>query len=64
MMVKKCWQNKDVFGVKGGIRSSGRLFVVHVGSTQGFIKKTELVFKSGTTTGDYHGKVAKRTSLS
>lgn len=48
-----------MFGVKDGIRSSGRLIVVHVGSIQEFVQKAELVFKSETTTKDYHGQINK-----
>ena len=59
MTVKKCWQSDvhKVFGVTSGIRSTGRLIVVHRGSVQGFVKKAELVFRSGTSTGDYHGQM-------
>ena len=29
--------------------------MVHRGSVQGFVKKAEFVFRTGTNTGDYHG---------
>lgn len=45
--------------MKGRIRSFGRIIVVHAGSIRGFAAKAGLVFKAGTTTGDYHGQMNK-----
>jgi hypothetical protein len=50
MTVKKWWQSNEVFGAKGGIRSSGRLIIVPLFHTR--VWKPQLVFRLGTT-GDY-----------
>lgn len=51
MTPQKCWQNKGVgiMGVARSISSTGRLIVVHV------VDGAALVFRSGLTTGYYHG---------
>lgn len=54
---KKCWQSEDVFGVQTYTSSSNRLIVVHAGCEEGFVQNTLLIFKSGLSTGDYHGQM-------
>jgi hypothetical protein len=51
---KKCWQSVEVTGVCADGTAGNRLIMVHVGSSAGFLKYAELVYKAGTATGDYH----------
>lgn len=52
----KCWQAGKIRALTK--KSAGnRLIIVHAGSQDGFIKGASLVFKSGTTSGDYHGQM-------
>lgn len=53
----KCWQSSRVQGVLSNHSSSNRLIVVSIGSAKGFLEGASLVFKSGKTTGDYHGQM-------
>lgn len=54
---KKCWQAEGVHGILSNHSSSNRLIVVHIGSDDGFVPGAGLIFKSGTTSGDYHGQM-------
>nr|CAH7749883.1 unnamed protein product [Callosobruchus chinensis] len=54
---KKCWQSDTASGLINNIGSTGRLIIVHAGSEMGFVDNTCLIFKSGSTTGDYHGQM-------
>lgn len=56
---QKCWQSEDVVGVLTTNRGDNRLIVVHIGSDEGFLQGAELIFKAGTSTGDYHGQMNK-----
>lgn len=51
----KCWQSSAEMGVTVPVSKGRRLIVVHAGGEMGFINKALLIFKSHTTTGDYHG---------
>ncbi|XP_076665030.1 uncharacterized protein LOC143367279 [Andrena cerasifolii] len=53
----KCWQSEDMLGVLKNNSSSHRLIIVHAGGKNGFVNGADLIFKSGTTTGDYHGQM-------
>jgi hypothetical protein len=53
---KMCWQSEEVRGLCADENASNRLIMVHVGSSAGFLKDAELVYKAGTPTGDYHGR--------
>lgn len=54
---EKCWQKKnDVKGLVKG-NASKRLIIVHIGSKNGFLEGGLLLYKAGTTTGDYHGEM-------
>lgn len=54
---RKCWQAQGVRGILSNSSSSSRLIVVSIGSIEGFVPGATLVFKSGTTSGDYHGQM-------
>lgn len=54
---KKCWQGKDVKGIIAPQSSSHRLIVSGIGSVDGFLPDSTLIFKAGQTTGDYHGQM-------
>ena len=51
----KCWQTEDMLEVLKNNSSSHRLIIVHAGGKNVFVNGADLIFKSGTTTGDYHG---------
>src|SRR5258705_586897 len=53
----KCWQDGTTAGAKAHVNSSNRLIVVHAGSSAGFIKGAGLIYKAGTSSGDYHGQM-------
>lgn len=53
----KCWQGPHVTGVMSNHSSSNRLIVVHIGSSNGFLPGSSLIFKAGTSSGDYHGQM-------
>lgn len=54
---RKSWQSESVFGVVETGNASSRLIVVHIGSADGFLAGCELVYKAGSTVGDYHGQM-------
>ena len=53
----KCWQSDDILGVVTNTSSSNRIIVVQAGSKNGFIDGSELLFKAGKVSGDYHGQM-------
>lgn len=54
---QKCWQRKnDVRGIMKG-NATKRLIIVHIGSRNGFLTGGLLMYRSGTTSGDYHGEM-------
>ncbi|XP_076280280.1 uncharacterized protein LOC143209032 [Lasioglossum baleicum] len=53
----KCWQSEQEMGILQNQSSSHRLIIVHAGGKNGFITDASLIFKSRTTTGDYHGQM-------
>lgn len=55
--VQKCWQSSDVFGVQNNYSAGNRLILLHAGSKAGFLNGGMLLYKAGTTSGDYHGQM-------
>ena len=53
----KGWQNEDLLEVLENKSSPHRLIIVHAGGKNGFINGAGLIFKSQTTSGDYHGQM-------
>jgi len=54
----KSWQDVDVKSCPSRTVDSGnRYIVLHAGGSNGFIPGMSLVFKSGSTDGDYHGEI-------
>jgi hypothetical protein len=53
---KKCWQRDDVMGIQMNVNSENRLIMLHVGGINGFLPNSQLVYKAGSATGDYHGQ--------
>lgn len=55
--VKMCWQT-EVFGVQDNypiiISSGNRLILLHSGSKEGFLDGAMLLYKAGSSGGDYH----------
>jgi hypothetical protein len=56
LMYKKCWQSEEVRGVCADGNAGYRLIMVLAGSSAGFLKDAELVYKAGTATGYYNGR--------
>jgi hypothetical protein len=55
---QKCWQkNGDVEGVMPTGSAANRLIILNMGSKNGFLPGCFLMYKAGTTTGDYHGQM-------
>lgn len=54
---KKCWRNEMIDAVLTDTSSTNRLILVHAGSRGGFLNGAKLLFKAGTTSGDYHGQM-------
>ncbi|KAJ4427362.1 hypothetical protein ANN_24982 [Periplaneta americana] len=54
---QKCWQGPEVTGICADGNAANRLIMVHVGSRSGFLNNASLVYKAGTTVGDYHGQM-------
>ena len=52
----KCWRTEEFLGVLQS-KCSHRLIIVHAGGKGGFLNGADLVFKSPTTNGDYHGQI-------
>lgn len=57
LVMGKCWQGPGVMGVTSSASGSGRYIVVGIGSEKGFLPGSQLVFKAGSSTGDYHGQM-------
>jgi transposase len=55
--VDKCWQSNEVFGVLQNYSAGNRLVILHAGSKNGFVPGAKLVYKLGSTSGDYHGQM-------
>jgi len=55
--VNKCWQSNEVFGVLQNYSAGNRLVILHAGSKNGFIPGAKLLYKLGSTSGDYHGQM-------
>ena len=51
--VTRCWQT-DAIGLTAPISKGERMIIVHAGTMNGFISGTKLVYKAGSSTGDYH----------
>ena len=54
---RKCWQHSDEFGAYSDTNSSNRLIVLLAGSENGSVPNSQLIYKAGSTTGDYHGQM-------
>ena len=54
---RKCWQSDDVFGICADANAGNRLIIVTAGSRTGFLKDAALIYKAGSTVGDYHGQM-------
>lgn len=54
---RRCWQSDDVMGVQDNMNSGNRLIILHAGGASGFLAGAELIYKAGSTTGDYHGQM-------
>ncbi|KAJ4451835.1 hypothetical protein ANN_03313 [Periplaneta americana] len=54
---QKCWQGPEVTGICADGNAADRLIMVHVGPRPGFLNNASLVYKAGTTDGDYHGQM-------
>ncbi|XP_050674221.1 uncharacterized protein LOC126971829 [Leptidea sinapis] len=54
---KKCWRNEMIDTVLTDTSSTYRLILVHAGTRGGFINGAKLLFKAGTTLGDYQGQM-------
>lgn len=52
--VATCWSDNSNEGLARPISKGLRLIIVHAGCETGFIPNAKLIFKSNTTTGDYH----------
>ena len=50
----KCWTDNSLKGLFSDIGKGKRLIIVHAGGDMGFIPNSLLIFKSGSTSGDYH----------
>ena len=55
--VDKCWQSNEVSGVLQNYSAGNRLVILHAGSKNGFIPGAKLLYKLGSTSGDYHGQM-------
>lgn len=53
----KNWTDDSTKGLFSLISKGQRLIIVHAGGEMGFIKDSLLIFKSGTTSGDYHSEM-------
>ncbi|XP_050506224.1 uncharacterized protein LOC126884326 [Diabrotica virgifera virgifera] len=51
---RKSWQDGSSYAVRKKIGEGVRYIVLHAGSENGFIENGELIFKSGSKSGDYH----------
>ena len=51
--VTRCWQT-DSISLTAPISKGERMIIVHAGTMKGFISGAKLVYKAGSSTGDYH----------
>ncbi|XP_072403344.1 uncharacterized protein [Diabrotica undecimpunctata] len=51
---RKSWQDGSSYAVRKKSGEGVRYIVLHAGSENGFINNCELIFKSGSKSGDYH----------
>ncbi|XP_052748728.1 uncharacterized protein LOC128200194 [Galleria mellonella] len=57
--VNKCWQNKDIAGPSKSISAGPRWIIVHAGGENGFVPNCCLVYRSKSTSADYHHNMNK-----
>lgn len=50
----KNWTDNSTLGFKKPIGKGPRVIMVHAGGSEGFVNNALLMFKSGSTSGDYH----------
>jgi hypothetical protein len=53
----KNWTDDTTKGLFKNISKGPRLIIVHAGGDMGFIPNCQLIFKSGTKSGDYHSEM-------
>ncbi|KAJ4440379.1 hypothetical protein ANN_08520 [Periplaneta americana] len=53
---RRCWQSDDLMGVQDNMNLGNRL-IIHARGASGFLAGAELIYKAGSTTGDYHGQM-------
>jgi hypothetical protein len=56
LMFKKCWQG-DAVDLVITTSTSHILIMMNIGSSNGFLEGTGLVFRAGTASGDYQGQM-------
>lgn len=57
LALKKCWQSKEKVDILKSSSSFHRLIIVHAGKKNELVEGAVLIFKSRSTTGDYHGQM-------
>ncbi|XP_039297551.1 uncharacterized protein LOC120354445 [Nilaparvata lugens] len=57
MIFQKCWQDHEITGCLKDSASSKRYILLHVGSDNGFLPGSLILFRAGSATGDYHGQM-------
>lgn len=55
--VSSCWQSPEEVGITTKIGKGNRLIIVHGGGEAGFVNNALLIFKSSSTSGDYHSSM-------
>jgi hypothetical protein len=54
---RKCWQSDDVMGIQVNVNSRNSLIMLHAGGINSFVPNAQFVYKTGSATGDYHGRM-------
>lgn len=53
LILNKCWQPNDIFGVKNNYSTGNRFIFLHAGREAGFVNGGMLLYKAGTKSEDY-----------
>ncbi|XP_038221442.1 uncharacterized protein LOC119839277, partial [Zerene cesonia] len=59
----KCWQSDTEAGVLSSDSKGPRWIIVHAGSEAGFVPNAQLIFKSQSKSGDYHGDMNRENFM-